>query len=319
MGDLFLYSIYLILSLLSFFTGYVFSKKKSAISRLVTFRRKRHRSLKKIQIGKQKAYFRKSVKQNQPLLMRLHNWSSDYTNIDRLSNYAAELDWNYIHPNFQGRNNHPDACGSQKVINDIDDAIDYAVKHGNVDKSKIYVVGGSGGGYATLLTFMKSKHVINTFMAWVPISDLEAWYYESVGRGEIYADDILKCTDSTEKLNVQEARRRSPLHMDTPMEKLVNSKIKLFTGVHDGYSGAVPITQAINFYNKLAEDSSEPIINQEDTLYLLEKRKGKELLGKIQDRGIHLYRNFGNVEITVFEGGHDMLDKHTIDVLVNNK
>ena len=65
------------------------------------------------------------------------------------------------------------------VISDIDAAIDFALENANVDTSRIYVIGMSGGGYATLAIFMKSKHRIKKFSSWVPLVDLIQWYDET--------------------------------------------------------------------------------------------------------------------------------------------
>lgn len=312
---LFILSILLILVCTSFIGGYVFSEKQETIKRMLVFDEKRPSGAMEIDIDNQSAYFKKSSKENQPLIVSLHSWSGDYTQADALSEYVSDLDWNYIRPDFQGRNNHPKSCGSELVISDIDVAIDYAMEKGNVDKSKIFVVGESGGGYATLVSFMNSTHDINTFMSWVPITDLEAWYLESVGRNQAYAEDILACTNSDGELNVDEARKRSPLYMETPKEKLKNSKVMLFTGIHDGYDGSVPITHAINFYNKLAKEHDEDTIEKPEIIDLLGKRTSEKSLGDIQGRDIHLKQSFGNVEITIFEGGHELLEEYTIDIL----
>ena len=44
-----------------------------------------------------------------------------------------------------------------------EDAIAYAIKYANVDSNEIHVIGTSGGGYATLLTYMKTRHSVKTF------------------------------------------------------------------------------------------------------------------------------------------------------------
>lgn len=287
------------------------------IKHVVSFERRRHQSLNKVVIGEQNAYFRKSNKDNQPLIVRLHNWGSDYRNNDPISFVAAQHDLNYIHPNFQGPNNNPDACGSDIVIKDIDDAIDYAIKHGNVDKDKVFVLGVSGGGHAALMHFLKSEHKVNTYMAWVPITDLEDWYYESLGRGNHYYKDILACTNSKDELNLKEAHKRSPMYNKIPKEKLLHTKLKLYTGIHDGYTGEVPITHTINFYNKLADEFGQEEVSQEDIIYLLEKRRGKNTVGKIGNKEVHFYKSFDNVKIVVFEGGHDVKANYAIKKLLD--
>lgn len=277
--------------------------------------RKRHPSLKKISIGEQGAYFRQASLPHQPLLVRLHSWSFDYTEQDPLSFLAAKEDWNYLFPNFQGSNNKPSACGSAEVIADIDAAIEFALKTGQADVEKVFVVGSSGGGHATLLSFLLSKQQVSKYIAWVPITDLVAWYHESIGRKQKYAQDILLCTASQESLNITEAQRRSPLFRDVPLEKLNQTEVHLFAGIHDGYTGSVPITHTLNFYNKLADACHQIKIDDEEISYLLAKRTGRRVYGEIQGRAVHFHASFDNVAVTIFEGGHEMLEEHTIEVL----
>ena len=288
----------------------------SRILKKLNLGRKRHKSAVKTSYKGQNFYFRKSIKPNMPLVVRLHNWGSTYNNYDVLiSDKAAEFDWNYIHPNFQGPNNHPDSCASDKAVSDIDHAIEYAISQGNVDKSKIYILGVSGGGHAGLSHFFKSDYKINTYMVWVPITNIEDWYYESLGRGNHYHKDIWAITQSNDTLNVEDARRRSPIFMNTPKDKLKETKLKIYAGVHDGYTGEVPMTHSLKFYNKLAKEFGEEEISQEEILYLLEKRRGKEIEGKIGDRDIHLHKSFKNVEVTIFEGSHEVLGKYAMETL----
>ena len=126
---------------------------------------------------KQHAYFLKAVSGlPKPLVVSLHSWSGDYSQNDALANLAAGEGWNYIHPDFRGPNWIADSCLSDRVISDIDDAIQYAIDNGNVDLSNVFVVGASGGGYATLGAYLKTRHQVKAFLSWVPISDLVAWY-----------------------------------------------------------------------------------------------------------------------------------------------
>jgi hypothetical protein len=123
---------------------------------------------------------------------------------------------------------------SDLVIQDIDDAIDFALSNFNCDIEKIYVIGGSGGGYAALASFMKSKHNVAEFSAWCPISDIYRWYYQTKVRDLNYWEDISKCTNSpNEQLNEISAKSKSPLYWKTPTQKLTTTKLKIYTGVYD--------------------------------------------------------------------------------------
>ncbi|MEM7372140.1 MAG: prolyl oligopeptidase family serine peptidase [Bacteroidota bacterium] len=266
--------------------------------------------------ARQKAYFyRTQHTQPQPLLVSLHSWSGDYTQTDPLLEEILARDWNYIHPDFRGPNLRPEACGSDLVISDIEDAIYYAMEHGYVDPNQIHIIGTSGGGYATLLMYMRTKWKINSFSAWVPISNLVDWYWETKSRALKYAGHILAATSSQESiLNVEEAKRRSPFFMEAPFDKRKESRLRIFCGIHDGYTGSVPISQSVSFYNKLLEDlGGSPAYQVPDSLllHLLSKRTASPILTSstksLGGRRIHLQKAYHNIQLTIFEGGHEML------------
>ncbi len=269
----------------------------------------------------QKAYFYKSKSAApKPLVISLHTWSGNYEQKDELAALSKNKDLNYIHPDFRGVNWTKDACCSDLALGDIDDAIDYAIKNSNVDLSRIYVIGVSGGGYATLATFMKSRHLIRRFSAWVPISDLPAWYAQSKIMGTKYADNILACTSSKDSLNIEIAIKKSPIYWKTPIEKLNTSELQIYAGVYDGIQGSVPITHSINFYNKLLKDQpladSLNYVNDAEKLKLLEFRKALGNFGSIGDRKVFLKKKSGNLSLTLFEGNHEMLTEYAFNELI---
>ncbi len=255
-----------------------------------------------------------------PLVVSLHTWSGDYTQADPLALLCKSADLNYIHPDFRGPNWTTDSCCSDLALNDIDDSIDYALSRGGVEPSRICVIGVSGGGYATLAMFMKSRHQIRKFSAWVPISDLSAWYEESRIRGNKYAEDILACTGSEGGiLDSEEAGLRSPLQWDTPPGRLEKSELAIHAGVYDGIQGSVPITHSINFYNKvladLYPDGRENEVTIEDKARLLEHRKPLGEFGTIGGRTICLEKSHGNLKLVIFTGNHEMLPEAAVNNL----
>lgn len=269
----------------------------------------------------QKAYFYKS-KSNKPvpLIVSLHTWSGYYSQNDELAKTCKQKDLNYIHPDFRGANWTKNACCSKFALSDIDDAITFAIENSNVDTSKIFVIGASGGGYATLSTFMKSKHNISKFSAWASISDLIAWHNESKIRNSNYADNILKCTASENGLNIVNAKQKSPIYWNTPTEKLKNTELYIYAGIYDGIQGSVPITHSINFYNKLLTDLSVSdtlkYVSDIEKLKLLEFRKPLGDYGSIDDRKIYLKRKYENLSLIIFEGNHEMLTEFALDELL---
>jgi len=259
-------------------------------------------------------YFSKEDKPK-PLIVSLHTWSGGYTQKDPLCSQILRKDWNYIHPHFRGRNNSPEACGSKLVVSDIDDAISFAIKNANVDLNNIHIVGVSGGGYATMLMYMKSKHNIRSFSSWAGISDIKKWYYESLDRGNRYGKDIaLATTGDTLTIDVDEAISRSPFYMETPVKERANSKLFLYCGIHDGYDGSVPISQTIDFYNKLVSDTENKnlkskVLPEIREIMLQQQNLNGIVTGeKIGDRDI-IYQNSlqDKIYLTVFEGNHEMI------------
>jgi predicted peptidase len=270
--------------------------------------------------GVQQIYYFKSTDQNpKPLIVQLHSWSfpADSLRTGQLDVEVTSKNFNYIFPNFRGVNDRLDACCSKYVISDIDEAIDWAIKYMNVDKSKIYIVGVSGGGYATLAMYMKSRHNIKAFSAWVPISDLENWYLESVERKNRYASDIIKCTSETDSFDVMKARERSPFYWTTPVKERRRSILQIFAGIHDGHNGPVPISHSIVFYNKLLRDNgvsdSSAYVSRKDLSEMINEQKfaGSTPL-TIGDRAIHYQKKTKHLMLTIFEGGHEMLSKEVL-------
>lgn len=275
----------------------------------------------------QKAYFRATAGATpQPLIVSLHTWSGGYSQKDPMAADAEARDWNYIHPDFRGFNNRPEAMVSDLVLADIDDAIAYAIAHGKVDPGQIHIVGVSGGGLATLAAYMELERPIKSFNAWVPISDLEAWYWESRGRRYSYVRHIMAAIGRDGAIDSAEARRRSPLYKAFPAEARKGAELRIYAGIHDGHIGCVPISHSVNFYNRIAgelkygtDDLSEiyrhaetdpDLISKDLLLSLLEKRinpdylaRGEKLLG----RDIHLTRRYGPVSLTIFEGEHEQI------------
>lgn len=260
----------------------------------------------------QLAYFYKAKsKKSRPLIVSLHTWSGDYAQQDSIADLCKKYDINYIHPDFRGPNNSIQACCSDLVISDINDAIDYAIQFSNVDTTNISIIGVSGGGYATLCCYLKLKRKIRKFSAWVPIADLAAWHHESTIRKNKYADDIMVCTSSQEQLNEQEAQKRSPLYIETPLHLINDRELFIYAGVYDGIQGSVPITHSINFYNKLLKDlsvrDSSKYVSDLEKLNLLEFRKPLGNYGSIGNRKVFLEKEYGKIKLNIFEGGHELL------------
>ncbi len=252
-----------------------------------------------------------------PLVVSLHTWSGGFDQKDTLAWMCAEQGYHYIHPHFRGPNNTPDACGSPLAIQDIEDAIAFACSQVRVDTQQIHIIGASGGGYATLLAYTECRFPVRSFSAWVPISDLVSWYYESVGREQKYAKDIAMVTapesisDESYQLNSEEAWKRSPLSRSIPVDLRKDSKLFIYAGIHDGYTGSVPITHSLTFYNHVVEgfgDAKEQISEATQLKLVASRNTDLRHPGEKEHGAVLFERQFRNqVRIQVFEGGHEML------------
>ncbi|WP_215239095.1 SGNH/GDSL hydrolase family protein [Dyadobacter helix] len=265
--------------------------------------------------SEQPAYFYAATSAGpRPLVISLHTWSGDFAQKDTVVNFCIRKGYNYIHPNFRGPNNKPEACGSDLVVSDIDDAISWAQANSQTDPENIHVIGVSGGGYATVLTYMRSKHKIRSFSAYAGIYNLVDWYHESLGRKAKYAGDIAAATSGNrDEINIENAKKRSPFFTAKPVTDRQNSTLAIYCGIHDGYTGSVPISQSFNMYNKLVSDFNPAApfarVPQEYINLMIRERTmpGGGDQGKILGRKI-IYKNHyqDKISLTVFEGGHEM-------------
>ena len=271
---------------------------------------------------KQKCFLYKSKSNNnQPLVVSLHSWGGNYREYDSLALLCQELDINYLHPDFRGANSNSKACLSKVALGDIDDAIDYVLKDVEIDTNRIFVIGKSGGGLAALGVYLKSRHKINTVSSWVPITNLIDWYDEGEIKRERYVDDILRCTSSENGiLNLERAKERSPIFWSTDIAKKRDTKLLIYAGIYDGINGAVSISHSINFYNKTAR-----VLGAVDTLNLISKYEKNLLLanrsaigefGKIGNRDIIVKKNFKNLNLILFDGGHEILAEYALNELL---
>jgi pimeloyl-ACP methyl ester carboxylesterase len=249
-----------------------------------------------------------------PLIVSLHTWSGSYSDPDPLAALAITEGWNYIHPDFRGPNWTQEACLSNAVISDIDDAIQFAIDHGSVDQKNIFLVGASGGGYTTLGAYLRIKRKIRLFQAWVPISDLSAWYYQSAYRAGDISEQIIKCSSPSEVFDEEAAKSRSPIFWDVP--KPANGRLELYAGIDDGYTGSVPISHSIQFYNRLVSEygNQAQIVENSVVVSLLTRGPESTVNSKVIDgRTVFLAKITPEVSLTIFQGGHEMLVEYAFE------
>lgn len=258
-------------------------------------------------------FYKPEVDTPRPLLVALHSWSNDYRQKESAiyAEWCIANDWVFIHPNFRGQNNKPQSTGSELVIGDVLSAIDYAKANARVDESRIYAVGWSGGGFLGLLLAGRAPEIWAGVSAWVPISDLNAWYEESRRLGTKYVREIAaSCGGSPvgEGPAADECRKRSPL---TYLERARSVPIDINHGIRDGRSDGdpVPVSQSLIAFNLLA--ASQDRFTEEQIVYFTrEAQVPPGLRSETTDPSygglrILFRRQSGNARITVFDGAHD--------------
>jgi len=248
-----------------------------------------------------------------PLLVGLHSWSETYTQAESAiyAEWCIANDWIFIHPNFRGANTKPEATGSELVIRDVLSAIDYAKANAHVDESRIFAVGWSGGGYLGLLLAGRAPEIWAGVSAWVPISDLNAWYEESKRLGTKYVSHIVASCGGTpvdDSPAAEECRKRSAL---TYLERARGVAIDINHGIRDGRNNSdpVPISQSLRAFNLLAAPQDQ--LTQDDIAYFTRQAQvPPNLRSDTSDPSygglkILFRRQSGNVRLTVFDGAHD--------------
>lgn len=249
-----------------------------------------------------------------PLLVALHTWSYFCdTHFEHYEDVARRFDWHLIFPDFRGPNWTPDACGSDAVVSDLEDAVAFMKKNFAVDPDRVYLTGGSGGGHASLLMAGRRPDLFTAVSSWCPISDIALWHEQCKASGRDYFRHIEKACGgdpSGSPAALREARIRSPRTW-LPNASGASVAIDISTGIHDGHTGSVPIGHAIRAYNILAAE--EDRISEEDIAFMERFEKIPDNLRAGQgdpaygNHTVYLRKQSKNVRLSIFEGGHDIL------------
>ena len=212
-------------------------------------------------------------------------------------------------------NNTPKACGSPLARQDILDAIDFASITFNVDSSRIYLAGVSGGGHMAMLMAGHHPKRFSAVSAWVGISDVGEWYkfHLKDGKPQKYAQMILKCfgePPGTSKQIDADYQDRSPVFH---LHNVRDLPVDIYAGVNDGHTGSVPVNQSLDAYNMIAEGNRCPVISPNEIEELWNDRKlsdpdrSDKEVDALLGRQIYLRRTARTSRVTIFEGGHESI------------
>jgi len=252
-----------------------------------------------------------------PLLVALHTWSYTYkSSCAHFAKFCIEHNWNLIYPDFRGPNWTPQACGSDAVVSDIADAVAYMKQKARVDNTRVYLIGGSGGGHASLLLAARRPDLWTAVSAWCAISDIAAWHDQCLARKRGYFEHIRKACGGDPSKDAsarEEARKRSPL---TYMGSASRVVLDISTGIHDGHNfagrnGSVPVSHTLNAFNALARPADR--ISPEDIAYMTKEQKIPAKFGPpeadpaLGEKTVLFRRQSNLARVTLFEGGHDLI------------
>ena len=161
----------------------------------------------------------------------------------------------------------------------------------------------------TLIMATYAPHRWAAASAWVPITDLRAWHKETKASGHNYWQDVEAICGGAPDASAEvegEYEYRSPLfHLDQAR----GLPIEISAGIHDGYTGSVPISHTLNAFDEFAKMYDAPTI-PEDIRFRLEHRRvniDDAKWNPAYDRAIHWRGHAGPTRATIFEGGHEML------------
>jgi poly(3-hydroxybutyrate) depolymerase len=252
-----------------------------------------------------------------PLLVCVHSWSAHFDGFDGLNELvrgAADRGWAVISPEFRGPNSRPQACASALAMQDVLDSVAFAERQASIDRSRIYLVGGSGGGHMALTMAQRAPRLWAGVSAWVPISDLAAWHAFCKQSGFDYAAMIeASCGGSPDKPEAKEQYRlRSPIYR---LDGAKGVPIDLNAGIRDGHGGAaVPISHTLNAFNALARVNgfadkvlpNEAIAEMTSTARVTASLADERVDEPGRRHRVLFRRSAGPVRVTLFDGGHEI-------------
>ncbi|MEO5647404.1 MAG: alpha/beta fold hydrolase [Chitinophagaceae bacterium] len=251
-----------------------------------------------------------------PLVVFLHTWSNDLEQrFKSLEVEVAKRGWLLLAPNFRGRNDQPEACGSRFAQQDVLDAVSWVKKNYAIDKHRVYLVGFSGGGYLTML--MAALHPKNwaAASAWCGISDIAKWYalHENDQYGKMMRQCFGGAPGQNDSITLQ-YRNRSPV---TYLFKPGKVPLDLAAGRNDS---VVPPIHSINAFNALIVASGYSKISNAEIDRVLRydsindrEKPGIFITDSTLGRRIFLRKEEGKYRLTIYEGKHEWIPEAAME------
>ncbi|OGV58178.1 MAG: hypothetical protein A2X49_03160 [Lentisphaerae bacterium GWF2_52_8] len=267
--------------------------------------------------------FTAKTDEQRPLLVALHTWSGDYTQAGGETVYAdwcIQNSWHFIHPNFRGPNWTPQALGSDFVVEDISSAVEHMKKICKVDPDRIYLVGVSGGGHASLLMAGRRPEIWAGVSAWCGISSIKEWYEQTKAAKRDYYEHIETACGGNPSVNPEAARA---CELRSPAFCLKNARgvnLDINAGVEDGRTGSVPFSQSLYAFNEVVPASDRIAPATIESFYEKPDAFAQEIDDPVYGAHTPLFRKTsGNARVTVFKGGHEIVQMAALNWLARQR
>lgn len=248
-----------------------------------------------------------------PLLVAFHTWSGDYLQDQAAyAEWCIARGWALVHPDLRGPADRPEAAGSDLAFADLRAVLELAKARRRIDPERIYAVGVSGGGMMALLAAARMPEVWAAASAWVPVTDLAAWHADSRARKNKYAAMIERVCGgppgASPAVDAAYAARSAVARLATAR---ISCPLDINTGIHDGFTGSVPVSHAIRAFNAVAAAANRIPEATVDAL-VKDRRVPADLAFADADplyatKPVLLRRRSDSARLTVFDGGHDIV------------
>jgi poly(3-hydroxybutyrate) depolymerase len=250
------------------------------------------------------------ISEPRSVVVYLHGWS--VTDTDRRPDAESEAEkrgWFLLIPNIRGPYDHPEACGSRYVQQDILDSIEWIKNEYAVDSKHVYLLGFSGGGFVAMLMASLYPQVFAAVSEWSGIVDLTTWYTKE-HPADRYAQAMNKCFGGSP---AESPEMRAAYLERSPISHLhpgLNVPVDLNAQKDDPI---VSVQNSIRAFRAL-----EPgLLTEDDASSFMRGAPPPELPYVRKDpptgRLIYLRREAHDVRLTIREGGHEMLEKAAFD------
>jgi pimeloyl-ACP methyl ester carboxylesterase len=268
-------------------------------------------------------WYDSGAKAPKPLLVVLHSWSADYEqnlNIP-FAEFAIANDWAFIHPDFRGPNRRPQTTASDLSVQDVLDAVAYALDHAAVDSRRIYAVGYSGGAMQALVVASRQPELWAGVAAWGTIHDIPDWFHHRHDGSRDYRRTIVASCGGKP---TQGSRAAAECHARSPSAQLDRAAgrvpVLIAHGIQDR---TVPPRHAIDAYNKLADEDDRFSADQRSFIdgrgalppELVPRRRPDSALARAfaaAGTPLRLERRSSAVTLALFDGIHDMVYNPTL-------